>query len=453
MTKKILLSTALLAGITVAGCSSVLDVSPYDRVPAGQEIVDASTAQAALNGAYAELESASLYGLDIELLGDLPSDNGQWGGTYQFLGDVARNVISADNPEVTGMWSALYREIDRDNMVLAHVPQLTGVSTETSNEIMGEAYFLRALSYHDLVKFWGDVPMPLTPVVVASDASKYTRVPAAQVYAQILSDLDNAGKMITNTSNTRIASVAAVNALRARVLFYRASLPGAISAADYAAALAAANTVLAGRDTLTVPYANLFSATGSSTPEDIFRVAFTASQANDLGYYWLQAGRHEARVTSNLYNSFEAGDARKTVTTQPRSSGSTTYQGTKFPTTAGTEHPHVIRLAEVVLIKAEVLARQGDLAGAVAEYDKVRVRAGLKAHVLGVDVKTAADVMAAILKERRSELALEGDRWPDLVRLGLAGTVKTLANAGYVLFPIPLQDMRTTPGLTQNAGY
>jgi outer membrane murein-binding lipoprotein Lpp len=441
---KLLLSAAVVAAASLAGCSSVLEVSPYDRIPADQTIVDASTAQAALNGAYEQLESSSLYGLDVQLLGDLPSDNGSWGGTYQFLGDITRNTIAADNLEVTSFWSALYREIDRVNTVIVRVPQLSGVATETANEIMGEAYFLRALSYHNLVKFWGDVPMPLVPVKAASDAASYTRASVAQVYTQILSDLDKAASMITNTTDTRRATVDAVTALRARVLFYKG---------DYAGALTAANTVLDGRDTLTVAFADLFTATGDDTDEDIFRVAFTAAQSNSLGYYWLQAGRHEARVTTNLYNAFEAGDLRKVVTTTPRSSGSTTYQGNKYPTTAGTEHPHVIRLAELVLIKAEVLARQSDLAGAVAEYNKVRLRAGLAAHTLGTEVTTQPEVLAAILTERRLELALEGDRWPDLVRLGLAGTVKTLAKPGYTLFPIPLRDMTTTPGLTQNPDY
>jgi hypothetical protein len=114
---------------------------------------------------------------------------------------------------------------------------------------------------------------------------------------------------------------------------------------------------------------------------------------------------------------------------------------------------HVIRLAELVLIKAEVLARQNNLAAAVAQYNKVRVRAGLRAHVLGTDVTTQAQVLSAIETERRLELAFEGDRWPDLVRTGRAAAVRSLANPGYVLFPIPLRDIRTTPGLTQNPGY
>ena len=106
-----------------------------------------------------------------------------------------------------------------------------------------------------------------------------------------------------------------------------------------------------------------------------------------------------------------------------------------------------------MLIKAEALARLNRLAEAVNEYNKVRIRAGLPKHVLGVDVSTQADVLAAIMLERRHEFAFEGDRWPDLVRAGLASTVKKLADPGFVLFPIPLRDITTTPGLTQNPGY
>lgn len=446
---------APLAALALLGaCDNTLDTSPYDRVPASQEIVDAATAQGALNGAYDALQASGMYGLDLEVISALASDESQWSGTYQFLGDIYSNKIQADNPEVTNMWEALYKQIDRDNTVIQRTTALTNIPTATKNEILGEAYFLRALSYHDLVKYWGDVPMPLVPVTVASDAAKYTRVPAAQVYTQILADLDQAGKLVTQTASTRRATPAAVQAIRARVLFYRASMPGANSAADYQAALDAANSVLSGRDTLTVKYSDLFSATGSNTPEDIFRVAFTASEENDLGYYYLYAGRYEAAATPGMVASYEAGDVRKDWSVAPRPKSTTRFQATKFPTTVGTEHPHVIRLAELVLMKAEILARQGNLAGAVAEYNKVRVRAGLPVHVLGTDVTSQSDVLAAIDHERHVELAFEGDRWPDLVRQGRAVAVKGFADRAYeTLFPIPFRDISTSTGLTQNPGY
>jgi hypothetical protein len=292
------------------------------------------------------------------------------------------------------------------------------------------------------------------PVTVSTDAAKFTRTPVDQVYAQILTDLDSAAKLITNTTNTRQATVAAVKAIRARVLFYRGSAGGATAAADFQAALDQANAVLAGRDTLIVNYPDLFSAAGTNTSEDIFRISFTSSERNNIGYYYLYAGRNEGGASPDLVATYEPGDVRKTWSVALRPGSATIYQTTKFPTSVGTEHPHVIRLAELVLLKAEILARQGNLAGAVEEYNKVRVRAGLLRHVLGVDVKTSGDVQAAVDKERRLELAFEGDHWPDLNREGRAAITKGFTDRPYeALFPIPLHDMTTSPALVQNPGY
>jgi hypothetical protein len=431
---------SLLALGAVAACGRELATSPQDQVLASQAIVDAPTARAALAGIYAGLQDLGYYGRNLEIIGDLPTDNARWTGTFQYLGEIDANAIKPDNTTVTSVWTAIYATIARANMVLAKVPAIGDLSTDEKNEILGEAYFVRALSYHNLVKFWGAVPMPLQPVTSASDASKYPRVPVDQVYTQIISDLDNAGQLITNTDNTRQGNVMAVHAIRARVLFYKG---------DYQGALDEANIVLAGRDTLTVPFPDLFTPTGTNTSEDIFRVAFTPVQYNEMGYYYLGAGRRELQPTADLNSAYDTIDARKAWTIQPR--GSRNLQGTKFPTTTGAEHLHVIRLAEVVLIKAEALARLNQLPEAVAEYNKVRIRAGLAPHVLGVDVTTQADVLAAITKERRLELALEGDRWPDLVRLGEAASLLNIP-AFRTLFPIPESDVNIA-GLTQNSGY
>lgn len=446
---------AVIALATVA-CDDVLSTEPHDRLPSEGAISDLSTATAALNGAYAALQSGGAYGLDIPLVGDLAGGNGRWVGTYQFLGDIAENRMTADNPEVASMWAALYRQVDRDNTIIRDVPALTNISEGDRNALLGAAYFLRALTYHNLVKFWGAVPTPTVPVSSPTDAVSYTRTPVAGVYDQILADLDQAAQLIpSDADDTRRATLDAVKAIRARVLLYRAGLSGnANAAADYQAALDAANGVLVGRDVTAVPFADLFTATGTSTAEDIFRVAFTAAESNSLGSYWLYAGRFEAEPSVDLAASFEPGDLRVASTLGPRTTGSSRLQGLKYPTTAGTSHPHVIRVGELVLIRAEVLARQGSLGDAVAAYNQLRVRAGLAPHVLGEDVDTQDDVLAAIFHERRSELALEGDRFPDLVRRGVAVAVLGIQDRpGQALFPIPLHDMETSDGLEQNPGY
>jgi starch-binding outer membrane protein, SusD/RagB family len=448
------LLAALLATAATA-CDEVLQTEPETSLPQDQMIIDAATARAALNGAYDALQSGSYYGLDMLMMGDLPADNTVWTGTFQFLGEVQTNRIQADNAEVTSMWQALYTAISRANVILDRVAALpAGSMTDAEkNDVLGQAHFLRALTYHNLVKFWGPVPMPLTPPAGPQEAAAYTRAPVDQVYAQILADLDKAQSMITNTTNTRYATPTAARAVRARVLLYKAGLTGnAGAAADYQAALDAAQAVLQGRDTLTVPYASLFTA--SNTAEDIFRVSFNATESHSISSYYTSGGRAEVSPSPNIDAAFPAGDLRKAWSIGTTTSTTRPLNGNKYPARPGTEHVHVIRLAELVLIKAEVLARQNNLAAAVAEYNKVRIRAGLAKHTLGTEVTTQAQVLAAIDVERRLELAFEGDRWPDLVRTGRAATVKAFTDRpGQGLFPIPLREIRTSPGLTQNPGY
>jgi hypothetical protein len=442
--------------VAAAGCDSVLETEPTTSLSSTQMIVDGPTARAALNGAYSALQSTSYYGLDLLMLGDLPADNAVWTGTFQFLNDVARNFILSDNTEVAALWTQIYRQIDRDNVIIDKVPGLAGVADSVKNDVIGQAYLMRALSFHNLVKLWGPVPIPIAPAASPTDAESYTRAPVNDVYTQILSDIDKAQTLITNTTNTRFATPLAARALRARVLFYRASLTGnSNAAADYQKALDEANAVFAAKgEALTVAYADLFTAVGTNTAEDVWRIAYTTTESNSLGNYYLTAGRAEIAPSPSLDAAYPAGDLRKAYSISPGGSVNRPLSGNKFRARPGTEHIHVIRLAELILIKAEILARQSKLPEAVAEYNITRTRAGLARHTLGTQVTTQAEVLAAIDLERRLEMAMEGDRWPDLLRQNRAVAVKSFADRPWqALFPIPLRDIRTSPKLTQNAGY
>jgi hypothetical protein len=224
---------------------------------------------------------------------------------------------------------------------------------------------------------------------------------------------------------------------------------------EWAGAIANADSVYAMGYTLAPSYASLFTAEGTDTPEDIFRISFTAVEYNEVGYYYLWDGRNEVDPTEDLFDAYEAGDARRAWSVREDDGY---FEGTKFPTTVGSEDLHVIRLAEVILIKAEALAQLGQttqLEDAVDEYNKLRVRAGLEPHVFGVDVTNKSQVLAAIAQERRVELAFEGDRWPDLVRTGNAVSVLGIPpeRAYQTLYPIPARELTVAPGLTQNPGY
>jgi hypothetical protein len=357
--------------------------------------------------------------------------------------------VKSNHGDIALMWQAIYAGINRANELIAKVPTVPLLTDKDRAQILGEAHFLRALHHHNLVKFWGDVPIVTAPITSIAEASQVSRASVADVYAQITADLNEAEKLITNTKNTRQGTVGAVKALQARVRLYQKDWAGAERAADSVAAMGY---------TLAVAYADLFTANGSDTKEDIFRLIFTAEKANYIGYFYLAkgspwGGRREIAPTPSMVAAYDSGDARMAWSISYDGSGR--VFGSKYPTSIGAEHIHVIRFAEVMLIRAEALARQGKLEDAVAEYNKLRVRAKIKPHVYGTDVTTQDEVINAILRERRVELAFEGDRWHDLNRNGL--TVATLGlpvdRAYQVLYPIPQRERDVAPNLGQNTGY
>jgi len=309
--------------------------------------------------------------------------------------------------------------------------------------MLGEAYFVRALAYHDLVRSFGDVPLRTEPPTDITEASQIARSPKAEVYARINEDLDLATALMVEGAETGGATLGAVLALRARVKLYQG---------EWAAAEAAAGDVLDMGYELARTYGALFAPDDQDTPEDIFRLTFTPQEYNLQGYYYQSrsnGGRAELAPTLDLANAYEPGDARGAWSI---GSSGTRRWGNKWRTTEGAEDIHVIRLAEVILIKAEAHARQDQLELAVAEYNKVRERAGLDPHVLGVDVTGRQQVLDAIDHERRVELAFEGDRFPDLARTG-RGTAVLGIDATKLLWPIPLNEIDVAPNITQNPGY
>lgn len=424
----------------------ILDLRPVDGIDNDLAIVDAASAEAALVGAYSSLQGASLYGGDYVLLSETMTDNVEHTGTFATYADADLNEVTSDNGDIGAIWNASYSGIYRLNLILAKVPTLDNIPQGESDRILGESYALRALHYHNLVRGFSGVPLVLEPFSSIDEASNISRAAVPDIYTQILADLQTAESLLAGQSNdpsggrTRVTP-GFIDALRARVALYQS---------DWALAETSARAVIASGDYDLAPdYADLFDANGAATSEDIFRVAFTGSDANNLGFYYRFAGRFEIGATQEIYDAFPAGDERFDVTFEDiRSDG---IEVEKFPTTEGTEHLHVIRLGEVLLILAEALAQQGgaaQLVEAVDHLNDLRARAGLTPVAYG----TQAAVLNAIHQERRLELAFEGDRWFDLVRSGRAmGEVPGLEDYQQ-LWPIPLTELDVA-NLAQNPGY
>jgi hypothetical protein len=436
----------LLMILVLSACEDeLLDLQPADELTDDIAITDARGARAALTGAYQALQGLDYYGGGFTFFNDLSADNAVHTGTFHSYADAARNQLRPDNSTVTGIWNDLYEAINRANHIILQVPDIADLSDAERGQILGEAHFLRALHYHNLTRLWGSVPLRTTPVAGPDEASQIERAPVEDVYAQILSDLEVARSGIAAGGDTRRATLGAARALTARVHLYLENWSGAQASAEAVEAMGY---------TLADDYSSLFPATGGDTPEDIFRVLFTVVQWNNLGwYYWASSvgGRGEIAPQQELIDAYETGDLRKDWTIY---GGDTegVASGSKYPTTAGGENPHVIRFGEVLLIHAEALARQDRLADAVDSYNRIRARAGLEPHVFGEDVTSRQDVLEAVWQERRVELALEGDRFSDLRRTGRAIDVLGIT-APQNIYPIPQAEIDVARNITQNPGY
>jgi starch-binding outer membrane protein, SusD/RagB family len=443
--------TAAIVALSLAltGCDSLLDENPVDELPEDVAITTPEGARAALAGAYNALQEDSYYGGDFYLFGDLSSENSIHIGTSNSYADADANTLLSDNPVIEAIWVSIYRAIHRTNVLIQKVPGVPGMDPAERDQILGEAYFLRALHYHNLAKVFGGVPLRLEPPASVEEASQIARSTAVETYAQIHSDLAQAEALISSTSPATQATLGAVRALQARVYFYQG---------DWANAVARVDAVTADGFDLEGTFSNLFDAEGTDTPEDIFKVTFTAVQYQYM-YYWISCsvgGGCEQAPSQILIDAFDDPydntntDARLTWsisgTTEPDA------WGTKFPSTAGAEDIHAIRYAELVLIKAEALAQQSQLSPAVDEINRIRARAGLNTITLGVEVTTQQDVLNEIDRQRLLELAFEGDRWPDLVRRGAAETVLGIPTF-QTLYPIPLSEIDVAPNIVQNPGY
>lgn len=434
--------------LLAAGCNGILDTKPSATIPEESAISDPASARAAVVGLYPTLQSTSSYGEELTEFGDVSADNTENSGFSNNVLEADRNDLHSNNSSVYDIWVAAYDGINRANEIIAKVPGVEGLDDEERNQLIGEAYFVRALDYHNLVKYFGGVPIKTTPTTSVSDVTNLARNSVAEVYAQIDKDLDSAALLVTYTEPATRATAGAVVALRARVDLYQG---------DYAGAEAEAASVEEMGYDLVANYGDLFPTTGQSTVEDIFKIDATVTQENYISYDYLSSYRVAPTLT--LMQAYDPGldpdNLDSFTTTDLRGQWNILVDagdpyGNKYRSVVGTDNIHIIRFAEVILIRAEALARLGRLPEAVAELRRVQARANATLYVLGTH--TAADIIQAISDERQKELAFEGDRWPDLVRLGTAEAVLGIS-ANQTLYPIPQIEISVNPALTQNPGY
>lgn len=437
------------AAALLAACNSPLDVDPTASIDSETALSTPRGIELGLNGAYNSLQSGNLYGQEEMVFPDLYADNLDFTGTFQTHREFGLRNLNTTNGAVLLHWAQLYDGVNNANNLLEAIEAVTALTAEQHDQFRGEALFIRALNYSILVKWFGDVPLVLTPSRGVGDESLVPRDPAAEVNAQIVADLTEAATLLGPDRNHGRATRGAVQALLARVYLETGNNTGA---RDMATAVI--------NNTEYALNANFRSNwTTKNSPESIFELQYSINDGNSQSFWFYPqalGGRWGYSPSANLFNAFEAGDARRDASIQVAGAGACPiapcrYGDKYFRVGTSDDNVVVLRLAEMYLIRAEANARLGAPDQTVRDdLDVLRNRAGLLD--LPVTVAGQAALLAAVLQERRVELAFEGHRFFDLRRHGIATTVLGIP-AERLLMPIPQGELDVNDKLTQNPGY
>ncbi|GAB3997095.1 RagB/SusD family nutrient uptake outer membrane protein [Spirosoma daeguense] len=464
--------------LLVGGCQSNLEEVPISFLSESNSFNSAADATTAINAVYDRAKV--IYQIPIIMLGDLSGDDLM----VRPDGDPIANEIdqfkyTASTNYFDSFYTFSYIAIDRSNRVIENVPRIA-MDTKLRDQIVGEAKFLRALHYFNLVRAFGDVPLVIK---TSSDVVnvKVPRDPTEKVYQQIIQDLQDAEKVLpvsyTTTGEVGRATVGAAKSILAKVYLTRK---------DWTNAAAKAKEVIDSKTySLVADFRDVFLPEKENGPEHIFSIQFScvqpkygSSMAENFAIYFsypINLTGGSLQVTESYANSFVAGDYRKQVAviTQKTIANGTVVQSRTGPhldkywdpqacgASAARNNFLVIRYADVLLLYAEALNElNGPNADAYNVINQVRTRARKGVNTTGpqdLSGLTQAQFRDAVLQERSWELAGEGHRRWDLLRTGklLEAARKQGYNVAekYLLFPIPTFERDANPALSQNPGF
>lgn len=493
----------LLAGIFLISCEKELQQDPISSATTSTFYAIPNDFIQGINAAYSSLKA---YPDRLLNLSETRSDNlyaVSDGGVRDWEGINSFHKTLASNPYITEAWSADFNGVFKANEVIYQLKANGNVITDSNlrTRLEAESRFLRAFYYFDLVRWFGKVPLADHPVS-ATEALGIPRSPVADVYDLIISDLSFAAENLPSsysaTADKGRATKYAAEGMLALVYMTRSGPtydiegPG-LGLSEWSKALPLLDDIISSGkySFLNGPnaYSNIFSYTNENNSEVLFDVEYITGSSPVLGatFPWvlvpdtwfqsqgknIQGGLTIRPISTDLLNSYEAGDVRKSFSIQ----SGYTYNGnteinsffkkyvdiSKVPNNR-VDWPInfiVLRYTDVLMLKAECILHgaSGTQETVDGIINQVRNRAGL-GPVSNVTLST-------LMEERRREFAAEGSRWHDLVRSGLVTTkIPSWIQAedvrhqmqpfetNYIIYPIPQSELDSAPGLyTQNPGY
>ncbi|ALR29267.1 hypothetical protein ATE47_01395 [Chryseobacterium sp. IHB B 17019] len=456
MKKEILIILIILLAIFGNGCKKFVEVGPpSDKTIASTVFENESTAKAAIVGLYARMTSNSLYftsGGTTAYLG-LYSDELFYTSTSVVTSQFSDSKLAANNGTVYGnFWGQAYQLIYAANSCINGL-KTSAINTELRVQLLGEAYFVRAYCYWTLVSLFGDVPLVLQADDYAATV-QMTRTPSSEVVNQVLADMNEARKSLKPaypTSGRFRPNYFTVMAMLSRINTYLGKWNDVLSNCNEVIG----NSAYGLENDL-----NKVFLIGSN--EVIWQMSYDQPLTNTYeGSNFIPTTAATTiplfALRNTLYNAFTVADKRKTSWTSTKTVSGTLYA---YPfkykvrsSSIKTEAQAMIRLSEVYLNRAEAKAHLNDVT-ALDDLNKIRNRAGLT-NISGL---SGQPLINEILNERRLELFAEwGLRWFDLKRTNQLDHVIGPLKSGWVntavLWPIPNNEILSSPNLTQNPGY
>ncbi len=479
--------------VLISGCEDFLQKDPQGDLTQAQFPVNAEDALLATNAIYSSLRSWHYNSGGFPIL-DIMSDDALKGSSpndgLPTVGPYDNFTITATQDGLDRWWNSLYEGVKRANVVIEKVPGIN-MNEDLKARYIGEAYFLRALFYFDLVRAWGGVPKitSLTP------SPRVPRSSREEIYQLIEEDLLSAIDRLEEKSqlfgpDIGRATVGAARSLLSKVHLFQNEF---LEAKNYAL-----QVIRSEEYSLEPDFADANSEAGENGVESIFEIGALRTETGGGGNQY--ANTQGVRGTPNrgwgfnrpsldLRASFEPGDPRKEATiielgetldgilikgdgTTPdevkdnqgnvieiESYNQKVWTAGDNTTTQFGYNRRILRYADILLIAAEAYNELGQPDSALFYLNKVRERArGGNLEILPDIMETSKDPLRSlILKERRNELALEGHRFWDLVRTGMAPAV--LGPLGFTpgkdeLLPIPQNQIDLTQGvITQNPNW
>jgi starch-binding outer membrane protein, SusD/RagB family len=471
------LSAAFASVVFLLACSkSFITLPPVSNQTTATFFKSTSDFQQAVNAIYDGLQSNQTYGKTFYYMMEVRSDNtdiqdrGANSGAASAI-DLFTEVTT--NPFLSDAYAGSYVIVTRANSVLDQL-DAASIPDSSKKQFQGEALFLRSLSFFNLVRLYGAVPLVLKTETTTQSLSDI-RNPVPDVYAQIEKDLQTASSLLpvsySGAADLGRATSGSAKALLGKVYVTEKKWPAAVTTL----------TPLIGSYSLLANYADLYNPANIQNAENIFAVRFKKGLSPSEGNtyftdmvptnFWFNGGKiggsYNNRPTINLSSAYTAGDKRfpATLDTTYPNTATTFAKGNyekKYldpPSTTGDEGNsfYVLRYADVLLLLSEALNQvgyNGSTGSGTAFYylNQVRERAGLPDKA-AADLPDQASFENWIFNERRFELALENDRWFDIVRnpngvaimqaylLSEYNLTTPVLTANDLLFPIPQSEI------------